>query len=56
MKPNKGRLKLAEYYADLRALWQERDFYEDFQANCGFDAQEYKSKVDKFSVLNFCLS
>lgn len=35
MSPNKVREHLAEFYVELRALWQEIDYYDHFQTdNC----------------------
>lgn len=31
-----------------RAIWQEIDYYEEFQADCVSDAAKYKSKIDNY--------
>lgn len=36
-----GERSLSGYYAELRAIWQEIDYYEDFQAECSSDARRY---------------
>lgn len=37
----------------MRAIWQEIDYYEEFQADCIPDAAKYKSKIDQIRVFNF---
>lgn len=41
-----GLRTLVKYNAELRTLWQEINFYEDFQADCGLEAKKYQSKVE----------
>lgn len=48
-----GEWSLAEYYAEQRLIWQEIDYYEDFQADCTLDARKYKCKIDKQRVCCF---
>lgn len=48
-----GEKTVAEYYAKLRALWQEIDYYEDFQATSVPYSKKYQSKIDKLRMFNF---
>lgn len=34
--------------SEMRAIWQEIDYYEEFQADCVSDAAKYKSKIDNY--------
>lgn len=38
--------------ANLRAIWQEIDYYEDFQADCAAAANKQK-EIDKLLTFNF---
>lgn len=48
-----GELSLADYSVELRAIWQDIDNYEDFQAKFSPDARGYKLKIDKLRVFSF---
>lgn len=49
---NQGKER-AEYNGVLRKIWQEIDYYEDFQADCAFNANKYKEKIDKLRIFRF---
>lgn len=48
-----GKASLAEYYPELRIIWQETNYYEDFQVDC---ASEQKNTNEKSTNLgSLCL-
>lgn len=49
-----GKGPLAGYYADLRAIWQEIDYYKDFYVDCVPDTKKYKAKLISFGHSTFC--
>jgi hypothetical protein len=42
-----GEMTVAQYFAELNSLWQELDFYQDFQVDCLNDATNFQKLVDK---------
>ncbi len=42
-----GQLTVVRYYAELSGLWQELDFYQDFQASCPADAVKLQKLIGK---------
>ncbi|XP_056165308.1 uncharacterized protein LOC130137628 [Syzygium oleosum] len=53
MKPSKGSCPLSQYYSELRSLWHELDFYDDFHPTNPLDAAAFRKRVDKFRVFEF---
>ncbi|XP_043687765.1 uncharacterized protein LOC122638984 [Telopea speciosissima] len=48
-----GELTLSEYYCELRSLWQELDYYDNFQLDCPSDITKFQLREDKFRVYTF---
>ena len=46
-------LSLSQYYSELRSLWHELDFYDDFHPTNPLDAAAFRKRVDKFRVFEF---
>eukprot|EP00252_Welwitschia_mirabilis_P002409 TRINITY_DN1235_c0_g1_i6.p1 TRINITY_DN1235_c0_g1~~TRINITY_DN1235_c0_g1_i6.p1 ORF type:complete len:1428 (+),score=264.56 TRINITY_DN1235_c0_g1_i6:585-4868(+) len=44
---------VSQYFAELSGLWQELDYYQDFQAECPKDATKFRKMVDKERVFDF---
>ena len=44
---------LAEYYAELSSLWQELDYYQNFQAYCSPNAMKFQEMITKERVYDF---
>ncbi|XP_058188911.1 uncharacterized protein LOC131306592 [Rhododendron vialii] len=44
---------LVEYYAELRGVWQELDYYRAFQAVCAADATTFHQMVEKERIYDF---
>jgi len=40
-------MTVAQYFAELNSLWQELDFYQDFQVDCLNDTTKFQKLVDK---------
>ncbi|XP_043700070.1 uncharacterized protein LOC122650745 [Telopea speciosissima] len=48
-----GELTLSEYHCELRSLWQELDYYDNFQLDCLSDITKFQLREDKFRVYTF---
>ncbi|KAJ7954402.1 Retrovirus-related Pol polyprotein from transposon TNT 1-94 [Quillaja saponaria] len=48
-----GELTIAQYFAELSGLWQELDYYQEYQPVHPADAASYKKVVDKERVYDF---
>ncbi|KAJ7968090.1 Retrovirus-related Pol polyprotein from transposon TNT 1-94 [Quillaja saponaria] len=48
-----GELTIAQYFAELSGLWQELDYYQEYQPVHPTDAASYKKVVDKEKVYDF---
>ncbi|XP_043705228.1 uncharacterized protein LOC122655043 [Telopea speciosissima] len=48
-----GELTLSEYYCELRSLWQELNYYDNFQLDCPSDITKFQLREDKFRVYTF---
>ncbi|KAJ7961445.1 Retrovirus-related Pol polyprotein from transposon TNT 1-94 [Quillaja saponaria] len=48
-----GELTIAQYFAELSGLWQELDYYQEYQLVHHADAASYKKVVDKERVYDF---
>ncbi|KAJ7978776.1 Retrovirus-related Pol polyprotein from transposon TNT 1-94 [Quillaja saponaria] len=48
-----GELTIAQYFAELSGLWQELDYYQEYQPVHPEDAASYKKVVDKERVYDF---
>jgi hypothetical protein len=48
-----GELTIAQYFAELCGLWQELDYYQDFQADCPGDAIKFQKLVEKQRIYDF---
>ncbi|GAV72597.1 UBN2_3 domain-containing protein, partial [Cephalotus follicularis] len=48
-----GEMTVAQYFAKLNTLWQELDFYEDFQPECPVDTTRFQKWIEKERVLDF---
>ena len=48
-----GDMTVAQYFAELSSLWQELDFYQDFQADCPSDAAKFQKLIEKERVYDF---
>ncbi|GAV69507.1 hypothetical protein CFOL_v3_13008 [Cephalotus follicularis] len=46
-------MTVAQYFAELNTLWQELDFYQDFQPECPVDTTKFQKWVDKERVFDF---
>ncbi|KAJ8772365.1 hypothetical protein K2173_027542 [Erythroxylum novogranatense] len=42
-----------EYFSELSSLWQELDYYQDFQAQCADDAVLIQNMIEKERVYDF---
>ncbi|KAK6927393.1 Retrotransposon Copia-like, N-terminal [Dillenia turbinata] len=48
-----GEMTIAQYFAELSGLWQELDYYQDFQAVCPEDATKFQKLVEKERIYDF---
>nr|CAD1824840.1 unnamed protein product [Ananas comosus var. bracteatus] len=48
-----GDATIAQYFAKLSSLWQELDYYQDFQAECPDDAAKFQKLIEKERVYDF---
>ncbi|GAV87963.1 UBN2_3 domain-containing protein, partial [Cephalotus follicularis] len=48
-----GEMTVAQYFAELNTLWQELDFYQDFQPERPVDTTKFQKWVDKEHVFDF---
>nr|CAD1831665.1 unnamed protein product [Ananas comosus var. bracteatus] len=48
-----GDATIAQYFAELSSLWQELDYYQDFQAECPDDAAKFQKLIEKERVYDF---
>ncbi|KAJ7949694.1 UBN2_3 domain-containing protein [Quillaja saponaria] len=48
-----GELTIAQYFAELSGLWQELDYYQEYQPVHPEDEASYKKVVDKEKVYDF---
>ncbi|GAV59564.1 hypothetical protein CFOL_v3_03095 [Cephalotus follicularis] len=46
-------MTVAQYFAKLNTLWQELNFYQDFQPECPVDTTKFQKWVDKERVFDF---
>ncbi len=46
-------MTIAQYFADLSDLWQELDYYQDFQATCIVDTVKFQKLIEKERIYNF---
>lgn len=46
-------MTMAQYFAEINALWQELDHYRVFSAKCTEDTATYKKFVSEDRVVNF---
>jgi hypothetical protein len=46
-------MTIAQYFAELCGLWQELDYYQDFQANCPGVAVKFQELVEKERIYDF---
>ena len=46
-------ISLAEYFAKLSSLWQELDYYQNFQACCSQNAMNFQEMIAKKRVYDF---
>ena len=44
---------LTEYFAELSSLWQELDYYQNFQACCSQDVVKFQEMIAKERVYDF---
>ncbi|KAG8638166.1 hypothetical protein MANES_14G014236v8 [Manihot esculenta] len=42
-----GEMTISQFYSELYGLWQEFDYYQDFQANCTGDAVKFRRMIEK---------
>uniref|UniRef100_A0A5B7BEA1 Uncharacterized protein n=1 Tax=Davidia involucrata TaxID=16924 RepID=A0A5B7BEA1_DAVIN len=43
-------MTISAYYAELNRLWQELDYYQDFQADCASDSVKFQKLIEKERV------
>ncbi|KAK6927413.1 Retrotransposon Copia-like, N-terminal [Dillenia turbinata] len=48
-----GEMTFDQYFAELSHLWQELDYYQDFQAICPEDATKFQKLVEKERIYDF---
>ena len=48
-----GKMTISQYFSKLCGLWQELDYYQDFQADCTKDAVKFWKVVEKEWVYDF---
>ncbi|XP_073282737.1 uncharacterized protein, partial [Primulina huaijiensis] len=48
-----SEMTIAQYFSELSSLWQELDYYQDFQASCPADATKFHTLVEKERVYDF---
>ena len=46
-------MTIAQYFSELSSLWQELDYYQDFQASCTTDATKFQKLIEKERVYDF---
>ena len=46
-------MTIAQYFSELSSLWQELDYYQDFQASCTVDAVKFQKLIEKERVYDF---
>ncbi|KAG8634693.1 hypothetical protein MANES_17G072401v8 [Manihot esculenta] len=46
-------MTISQFYYELCGLWQELDYYQDFQANCTGDAVKFWRMIEKERVYDF---
>ena len=50
-----GEWLIFQYHIELNSLWQELDYYQDFQVECPNDASKIQTMIDKERVFDFWL-
>ncbi|KAL3523021.1 hypothetical protein ACH5RR_015855 [Cinchona calisaya] len=48
-----GETTISQYFSELCGLWQELDYYQDFQADCVGDALKFQKLVEKERIYDF---
>ena len=48
-----GELTISQFFSELSGLWQELDYYQDFQADCTADAVKFQKLIEKERVYDF---
>ena len=48
-----GEITTAQYFFELGSLWQELDYYQDFQASYTIDAIKFQKLIEKEWVYDF---
>nr|CAD1822861.1 unnamed protein product [Ananas comosus var. bracteatus] len=48
-----GDMTIAQYFSELSSLWQELDYYQDFNAECPSDATKFQKLMEKERVYDF---
>src|SRR5262249_44784276 len=48
-----GEMTISQYFSELNGLWQELDYYQDFQAICTEDAVKFQKLLAKERVYDF---
>ena len=48
-----GEMTISQYFSELNGLWQELDYYQDFQADCTGDAVKFQKLLAKERVYDF---
>ncbi|XP_043809433.1 uncharacterized protein LOC122722509 [Manihot esculenta] len=48
-----GEMTISQFYSELCGLWQELDYYQDFQADCTGDTVKFQRMIEKERVYDF---
>ncbi|KAJ8749583.1 hypothetical protein K2173_026232 [Erythroxylum novogranatense] len=48
-----GDKTVSQYFAELCGLWQELDYYQDFQAKCSKDSARFQKMIEEDRVFDF---
>lgn len=44
---------ISQYFSELTGLWQELDYFQDFQADCSGDAAKFQKLIAKERIYDF---